>query len=97
MNTLTIARSAILALAAITFLLVGCASSAKQKMPDEEDFFLELLDPMPRSTSGSFHAYSDDSYTVDKISFWSEFPSWFLLPLQLPTANRQVKPPDPEV
>ena len=57
-------------------MLVGCTSSMSEQMPNEEDFFLEVLDPMPRSTSGSFHSYSKDSYYVDKIRFWSEFPDF---------------------
>lgn len=70
------ARLVALAVALIMSLLGGCAFATHEKMPDEEDFFLELLDPMPRSTSGSFHSYSEDSYSVDKINFWSEFPSF---------------------
>lgn len=51
-------------------------ATTHEKMPDEEDFFLELLDPMPRNTSGSFHSYSEDSYSVDKIDFWRKFPGF---------------------
>jgi len=54
----------------------GRTSVQRAGMPTREDFFQEVLEPRPLSTSASFHAYSPDSYHVDKIDFWQEFPSF---------------------
>ncbi len=45
-------------------------------MPTREDFFREVLAPRPLATSASFHDGAPDSYHVDKIEFWEEFPSF---------------------
>lgn len=73
-------------------LLLGCAgpsppatapaSSERDEavqptaMPTREDFFREVLEPRPLPTSASFHDYAPDSYYIDKIDFWKEFPSF---------------------
>jgi hypothetical protein len=45
-------------------------------MPTRDDFFREVLEPRPLPTSASFHDYAPDSYHIDKIEFWKEFPSF---------------------
>jgi hypothetical protein len=45
-------------------------------MPTREDFFRELVEPRPLPTSASFRDGAPDSYHVDKLELWREFPSF---------------------
>lgn len=64
-------------------LLAACAAppaattidtAQPRGMPTREDFFQELMEPRPLPTSASFRSGAPDSYHVDKLELWREFP-----------------------